>query len=103
MTRVLIYLLLAGLPGIAVPASAQELSPKKEYAATLVALTNALLERQAADSAGNNAGGIWCAHCKVWHTRAAEAVYPFVITADITGDTRYVQAAKRVAAWLFRQ
>ena len=103
MTRVLIYLLLAGLPGIAVPAGAQELSPKKEYAATLVALTNALLERQAADSAGNNAGGIWCAHCKVWHTRAAEAVYPFAITADITGDTRYVQAAKRVADWLFRQ
>jgi len=103
MTRVLIYLLLAGLPGIAVPASAQELSPKKEYAATLVALTNALLERQAADSAGNNAGGIWCAHCKVWHTRAAEAVYPFAVTADITANPRYVQAAKRAADWLFRQ
>ncbi|WP_217603022.1 hypothetical protein [Chitinophaga sp. GbtcB8] len=103
MTRVLIYLLLAVLPGIAVPASAQELSPKKEYAATLLTLTNALLERQATDSAGSNAGGIWCAHCKVWHTRAAEAVYPFAISAGITGDARYVQAAKRAADWLFRQ
>ncbi len=103
MMRLFILPVLAGLLCLSVTALAQEISPKKEYAATLLALTDALLARQAPDSTGSNAGGIWCAHCKVWHTRAAEAVYPFTIAAAITRDMRYTKAALQAAAWLFRQ
>ena len=105
MMRLFIFPVLAGLLCLSFPAhiQAQELSPKKEYAATLLALADALLARQAPDSAGADAGGIWCAHCNVWHTRAAEAVYPFTIAAAITGNARYAKAAQQAAAWLFRQ
>lgn len=101
--RLFICPILAGLLFLSFPAHAQELSPKKEYAATLLALTDALLARQAPDGAGADAGGIWCAHCNVWHTRAAEAVYPFTVAAAITGNLRYAKAAQQAADWLFRQ
>ncbi|KAA2239242.1 hypothetical protein F0L74_23840 [Chitinophaga agrisoli] len=101
--HLVISLTLASLFCLSVPIHAQKLSPKKEYAATLLALADALLARQAPDSAGANAGGIWCAHCQVWHTRAAEAVYPFTMAALITGNKRYTKAAQQAAAWLFRQ
>ena len=77
--------------------NAQELLPRKAYAATLITLTDALLQRQIAGDAGSNEGGIRCAHCQVWHTRAAEAVYPFTIVAAITGAHRYSVAAQLAA------
>ncbi|RYZ19760.1 MAG: hypothetical protein EOP49_48100, partial [Sphingobacteriales bacterium] len=81
-------------------ASAQTIQLKKEYGLTLVQLTSALQKRQMMDAADPNYGGIWCEHCHVWHTRAAEAVYPFTITYFINHDERYLQSAKHTAAWL---
>ncbi len=76
---------------------------RKEYAATLLKLADALLERQLKDSRDVDCGAIACARCKVLHTRAAEAVYPFTIAYTITKKEQYLQAAKSTAAWLFRQ
>lgn len=82
---------------------AQTIPLKKEYAQTLLNLSDALLKRQMADSSDHNFGGIACAHCNVWHTRAAEAVYPFTVAFLITKDYRYKQAALNTADWLFKQ
>lgn len=84
-------------------ANAQELLPRKAYATTLITLTDALLQRQVVADTSANVGGIWCAHCHVWHTRAAEAVYPFTIVAAITGNHQYSLAAQLASEWLFRQ
>lgn len=91
------------LAGTAFKCSGQEAAVKEAYATTLVALTNALIERQAKDAGNENRGGIWCEHCHVWHTRAAEAVYPFVTAAAVTGNRRYLEAAKLAAGWLIKQ
>ncbi|MBO9658942.1 MAG: hypothetical protein J7527_08950, partial [Chitinophagaceae bacterium] len=82
---------------------AQTLSLKKEYAQTLLQLSDALLKRQMTDSIDDNFGGINCEHCSVWHTRAAEAVYPFTVAHLITKNDRYRHAAINSAHWLFRQ
>ena len=83
--------------------SAQTIPLKKEYATTLVALSDALLKRQMVNATDTNYGGIWCEHCNVWHTRAAEAVYPFTISYFITKQPRYLSAARMAASWLISQ
>jgi len=83
--------------------TAQTVRLKKEYGTTVVSLSDALMKRQMANTTDPNYGGIWCEHCHVWHTRAAEAVYPFTISYFITKDERYLGAAKNTAAWLIRQ
>ncbi|MET0464382.1 MAG: hypothetical protein ABW007_14550 [Chitinophagaceae bacterium] len=55
------------------------------------------------DSADHNFGGIFCEHCNVWHTRAAEAVYPFTTAYLITKEERFKVAALNTANWLFKQ
>lgn len=85
------------------PLIAQTIQLKKEYGATVVSLSGALMKRQMANTTDPDFGGIWCEHCHVWHTRAAEAVYPFTISYFITKDERYLAAAKNTAAWLIRQ
>jgi hypothetical protein len=82
---------------------AQNIYPKKEYAATLHQLADALLKRQMKDATNPDFGGIWCEHCHVWHTRAAEAVFPFTVMYLITKDKKYFTAAKNAASWLIKQ
>ncbi|MFT4156285.1 hypothetical protein [Parafilimonas sp.] len=66
-------------------------------------LTDALLKRQMKDSFNQNFGGIWCEHCHAWHTRAAEAVFPFTVMYLITNEKKYLAAAKNDVSWLIRQ
>ncbi len=44
-------------------------------------------------------GAFHCRACHVLHGRAADAVYPLMVMAKRTGDTKYVEAAKAVFAW----
>lgn len=85
------------------PLAAQSIQLKKEYGITVVSLSDALMKRQMMNTADPNYGAIWCEHCHVWHTRAAEAVYPFTISYFITKDERYLEAARHTAAWLISQ
>ncbi|MBD8387740.1 hypothetical protein [Dysgonomonas sp. BGC7] len=48
-------------------------------------------------------GGIYCPHCKLYHTRAAEALYPFAFEYSKTGNKKYMKAAIDVGNWLIRQ
>lgn len=86
-----------------IPAAAQTVALRDEYAKTMIRLADALLKRQAPADSGTNAGAIYCAHCNVWHTRAAEAVFPFTMSWKVTGNKQYLRAALDVANWLFQQ
>ena len=53
----------------------------------------ALMRLQRAD------GGILCPACGRVHGRCHEAVYPFLYLADVTGDEKYLAAAKKAFDW----
>ncbi len=44
-------------------------------------------------------GGIYCRSCKMIHGRCPDAVYGFVVMAKISGEEKYLQAAKDVFAY----
>ena len=44
-------------------------------------------------------GGILCPSCKEIHGRCHDTIYPLMYMADRTGDSRYLQAAKKLFAW----
>ncbi len=44
-------------------------------------------------------GGIYCRSCKMIHGRCPDAVYGFTVMAKISGDEKYLQAAKAVFAY----
>lgn len=44
-------------------------------------------------------GGILCPACSLIHGRIADAVYPFTLLYDKTGDEKYLDAAKLVIDW----
>jgi hypothetical protein len=83
--------------------NAQSVDMKKEYATTLTVLTDALLKRQVTDAADPFFGAISCSHCTVFHTRAAEAVYPFSVMYTVTRDAKYRERAVMLGNWLIRQ
>lgn len=69
---------------------------------TMMDLTGALRALQVQDPGQPEFGAIRCPSCGIFHTRAAEAVYPFTVAFQRTGDTAYASAAINVAEWLFR-
>jgi len=87
--------------------SAQEkgtrISLRAEYSKTLIELCNTIVELQVKEPTDSNCGAIQCLHCSVYHTRASESVYPLFVSFTITGDKKYLEAAKSTASWLFRQ
>jgi hypothetical protein len=96
--KVLAFLLFTGSA-----INAQPIKVKAEYASMLQQLADALITRQIVDKASHDAGAIQCQHCKVLHTRAAEAVYPFSVLYGIKKDERWYRAAVTTAAWLIQQ
>ena len=85
---------------VSTTAMSQPIQIKKEYASTLLDLTNTLLDLQISPPAHADCGALVCKNCNVLHTRAAEAAYPFAVAYRITGQTRYLKAAKDAAFWL---
>jgi hypothetical protein len=86
-----------------VESGAQQIQIRREYASTLLTLTNTLLELQIDEPGHSDCGALVCKNCNVLHTRAAEAVYPFAVSYKIDGNERYLKAAKDAAIWLIRQ
>ncbi len=60
-----------------------------EYCDSLISLQN-----KSRDKAFK--GGIFCRACKMFHGRCPDAVYGFLVAAKITGNEKYVRAAKSV-------
>ena len=78
-------------------------SLKETFAEVLAELDSALVSFQNTDSLNPDFGGIWCNHCSLYHTRAAEAVFPFAFEYTLTQDKKYLDAAIQLGNWLIRQ
>lgn len=81
----------------------ETVSLKDECYTTASQLAASLLTLQITDKNDANYGALTCPECKVLHTRAAEAVLPFSVVYQKTGDKRYRDAAIRVTNWLIKQ
>ena len=78
-------------------------SLKTECLHTMRQLVDALLTVQNVHKDDKEYGGLFCASCGVYHTRAAEAVYPMAVAYRETGDRSYLDAAINLGHWLLLQ
>jgi hypothetical protein len=69
----------------------------------LTNLNAALLRHIQQDKNAQDYGTITCPQCHLYHTRAAEAVYPFAYEYQQTGNETYLKAAVNVGNWLIKQ
>jgi hypothetical protein len=97
------YFLLAITLLLLVSGTAQEIRIKDAYAKTLLRLTEPLLSLQVKDTSNKDRGALQCSRCNVFHTRAAEAMYPFYVSWIITHKDVFLAGAKQCAAWLIKQ
>lgn len=69
---------------------------KNIYSDLLIELCDGLISVQ--DKSADKAfrGGIYCRACKNIHGRCPDAVFGFIVAAKITGDSKYLDAAKSV-------
>lgn len=78
-------------------------SLKDECLQTMIVLNRALADLQIIDEDDINHGALQCPHCNILHTRAAEAVFPFAMEYQQTGDKKYLRASIQLGNWLIRQ
>ncbi len=78
-------------------------SLKNPLRQTLAELDSSLLSFQNSDVSHPDFGGIWCDHCRLYHTRAAEAVFPFAYLFSISNEKKYLDAAIPLGNWLIKQ
>ncbi len=90
-------------PLSASPADTPRANTSQLYEATLRTLCDALLTLQVRDTTDSNFGAIYDPACKVFHTRAAEAVYPLAVLWQRTREDRYLRSAVALGNWLLRQ
>lgn len=73
---------------------------EKRISALLIQWCDALLRLQIdMPEYGQLDGGILCPACGTVHGRCHEAVYPLMCAAEITGEEKYLNAAKRLFRW----
>ena len=73
----------------------------KEYAKPLMMrLNEQIVLRQDNDTRSPDYGGIWCPGCGLYHTRAAEALFPLAYEYELTGNEERLQQAIRLGNWL---
>lgn len=71
-------------------AQTKKVSLKEESFETLTVLVNSLLKMQIVDEADENYGRLICPESNIFHTRAAEAVYPFKVIFKHTSNEKYL-------------
>ena len=78
----------------------EEKTIKKEITALLLAWCDALAGLQMDDPGrGRFDGGVLCPACGRIHGRCHEAAYPLLCAAALTGEQKYLRAAKKAFAW----
>lgn len=82
---------------------AEQVTLREECFQTLLLLADQLTKLQVTDPADPDFGALTCPSCNVYHSRAAEAIYPFAVIYRQTGDPAYLQAAIHLGNWLIRQ
>lgn len=74
-------------------------STQQEMFTLLHEWCDALLDRQIQQADTLLDGGILCPACALMHGRTPDAIYPFLYVASCTGETKYVEAAKKLFIW----
>lgn len=84
--------------------SVKEVDTLSVHAMRMLSELNAsVMKNVNSDKKSPDYGGIYCSYCKLYHTRAAEAVYPFAFEYYKTGNKAYLKAAIDVGNWLVRR
>jgi hypothetical protein len=103
-SRSVFFILILLLPFLWISSEGQEkVSLKQSFSEVLSELDSALLSLQNVNETSSDYGAIWCSHCKLYHTRAAETVYPFAYEFSISDNSAYREAAIRLGNWLIKQ
>lgn len=76
---------------------------KNRLTSVLTELDSNLISLQNTDTTKSDHGGIWCSHCNLYHTRAAEAMFPFAYEYKLTKNPKFKEAAINLGNWLIRQ
>lgn len=76
---------------------------KNSLGAVLHELDSNLISLQNTDTSQSDNGGIFCPHCNLYHTRAAEAMFPLAYEYHISKNTEFKDAAINLGNWLIRQ
>ena len=83
--------------------SPKQVSLRDTFAEHLCTLTDTLLGIQDLDATSSTCGALFCDSCRDYHTRASEAVLPFAVAYQETGDKKYLTSAIRTGEWLIDQ
>ena len=90
----------AGLAALASTAIARPVQTRDAYQSLLLTWCDALVAHQVRGLADATVdGGFLCPGCGIVHGRSADAVYPLLCAAKLTGRRTYVDAAKAVYDW----
>lgn len=100
-TRMVFLVILTTLSSCGKPA--REISLRAECLQTLHVLVDALLDLQVTDFHDSNHGALRCEYHNVFHTRAAEAIYPLAVAFKHSGNRQYLVAGKNLGNWLIKQ
>lgn len=88
---------------LAVPASLRADALHDRALGMLQRLNAAAARYLIAEPADPDCGALWCPGCRLCHTRAAEALFPFAAEYALTGDRTRLGQALRLGDWLLRQ
>lgn len=73
---------------------------RKRYEKLLKSYCDRLIKNQITEMKDPNYhGGILCPACSLIHGRIADSVYPFTVAYELTGDEKYLVAAKHAVDW----
>ncbi len=90
----------AGFAALASEAWTAPAKPRGAYESLLLTWCDALVAHQVRGLADATVdGGFLCPGCGIVHGRSADAIYPLLCAAKLTGRRSYVEAAKAVYAW----
>ena len=85
------------------PQENKKVSLKNECFKTLEVLSNTLLKLQTNEIADSNYGGLICPETNLYHSRAAEGVYPLAVMFKHIGEKKYLEASIKLGNWLITQ
>jgi hypothetical protein len=103
MNNIKVFILVLLIASQLTPQENNKVSLKNECFKTLEMLSNTLLKLQTNENADSNYGGLICPETNLYHTRAAESVYPFAIMFKHTGEKKYLYASIKLGNWLITQ
>jgi hypothetical protein len=85
------------------PQENKKISLKNECFKTLEVLSNTLLKLQTNEKTDSNYGGLICPETNLYHSRAAEGVYPLAVMFKHTDEKKYLEASIKLGNWLITQ